>query len=221
MILRRNSILLSANQVILYEVKQLFLLNISGLSSIRHPAVSELTAISNGARRHRVVCWLPTKWTNFDVQLCRSWGQAAPRAYRDEEAGVASPIGVGNLPLVCLHHRENARKWSSETVPDVDLNGKQVLMERSGRVPDQRGQGPGGTSQRPYVQLSPECDTVASATLSLMNRGGGAGRDSIAKCCGDCGSSCPLCQLSVRPFCFLVWNQIKHGTFFKLPNQNY
>ncbi|KAI4815068.1 hypothetical protein KUCAC02_005234 [Chaenocephalus aceratus] len=95
-----------------------------------HPAVSELTAISNGARRHRVVCWLPTKWTNFDVQLCRSWGQAAPRAYRDEEAGVASPIGVGNLPLVCLHHGENARKWSSETVPDVDLNGKQVLMER-------------------------------------------------------------------------------------------
>ncbi|KAJ4923255.1 hypothetical protein JOQ06_026360 [Pogonophryne albipinna] len=138
-----------------------------------HPAVSELTAISNGARRHRVVCWLPTKWTNFDVQLCRSWGQAAPRAYRDEEAGVASPIGVGNLPLVCLHHGENARKWSSETVPDVDLNGKQVLMERSGRVPDQRGQGPGGTSQRPYVQLSPECDTVASATLSLMNGGGG------------------------------------------------
>lgn len=41
--------------------------------------------------------------------------------------------------------------------------------------------GPGGTSQRPYVQLSPECDTVASASLPLINKGR-AGRDSIAKC---------------------------------------
>lgn len=49
-------------------------------------------------------------------------------------------------------------------------------MERSGRVPDQWGQGPGGTSQRPYVQLSPECDTVASASLPLINKGR-AGRD--------------------------------------------
>lgn len=140
--------------------------------------------ISNGVRRHRVVCWLRTKWTIFDLQLCSSWGQVASWAYWEEEAGQASPIGVGNLPLVCLHHGENARKWSLETLPDVDLNGKRVLMERSERVPDQRGQGPGGTSQRPYVQLSPECDTVASATLPLINKGR-AGRDSVAKCWGD------------------------------------
>lgn len=86
-----------------------------------------------------------------------------------------------NLPLVCPHHGENVHKWSSETLPDVALNGKRVLSERSGRVPDQWGQGPGGTSQRPYVQLSPECDTVASASLPLINEGR-AGRDSIAKC---------------------------------------
>lgn len=91
-----------------------------------------------------------------------------------------------NLPLVCPHHGENVHKWSSETLPDVALNGKRVLSERSGRVPDQWGQGPGGTSQRPYVQLSPECDTVASASLPLINEGR-AGRDSIAKCWGDGG----------------------------------
>lgn len=81
-----------------------------------------------------------------------------------------------NLPLVCPHHGENAHKWSVETLPDVALNGKRVLMEGSGRVPDQWGQGPGGTSQRPCVQLSPECDTVASASLPLINKGR-AGRD--------------------------------------------
>lgn len=117
-----------------------------------------------------------------------------------------------NLPLVCPHHGENAHKWSSETLPDVALNGKRVLMERSGRVPDQRGQGPGGTSQRPYVQLSPECDTVASASLSLINKGR-AGCDSIAKCWGDCGTG-PLCQLSVRPLCFIIWNEFNRRTSF-------
>lgn len=54
-------------------------------------------------------------------------------------------------------------------------------MERSARVPNQWGHGPGGTSQRPYVKLSPECDTVASASLPLINKGR-AGRDSVAKC---------------------------------------
>lgn len=130
----------------------------------------------------------------------------------EEEAAEAPPKGVGNLPLVCPHHGENAHKWSSETLPDVALNGKRVLMERSGRVPDQRGQGPGGTSQRPYVQLSPECDTVASASLPLINKGR-AGRDSIAKCWGDSGTG-PLCQLSLRPFCFRVWNALNPGNIF-------
>lgn len=57
-------------------------------------------------------------------------------------------------------------------------------FERRGQAefPRQRGQrGPGGTSQRPCVQLSPECDTVASASLPLISEGR-AGRDSIAKC---------------------------------------
>lgn len=31
--------------------------------------------ISNGSRRHRVVGWLTTKWTIFDLQLCGSGGQ--------------------------------------------------------------------------------------------------------------------------------------------------
>ncbi len=97
------------------------------------------------------------------------------------------PKVSANLPLVCPHHGENAHKWSSETLPDAALNGKRLLMERSGRVPDQWGQGPGGTSQRPYVQLSAECDTVASASFPLINEGR-AGRDSIAKCWGDCGT---------------------------------
>lgn len=157
-----------------------------------------------------MVYWLPTKWTIFDVQLCSSWGQAASWAYWEEEAGKASPKGVGNHPLVCPHHGENAHKWSSETLPDVALNGKRVLMERSGRVLDQRGPGPGGTSQRPYVQLSPECDTVASASFPLINKGR-AGRHSIGKCWGDYGTG-PLCQLSVRPFCFLLWNEVNQRT---------
>lgn len=188
--------------------------SLSGFASISQHAVLDLMVIrpSNGARRHRVVCWLWSKWTIFDLQLCSPWGQAASWAYWEEEAGEACPIVVGNLPLYCPHHRENARKWSSETLPDVALSGKRVLMERSGRVPDQRGQGPGGTSQRPYVQLSPECDTVASASLPLINKGR-AGLDSVAKCWGDCGTGL-LCQLSVRPFLFLVWNELNQTCIF-------
>lgn len=49
-------------------------------------------------RRHRVVCWLRTKWTIFDLQLCSSWGQAASWAHWEEEAGEASPKGVGKSP---------------------------------------------------------------------------------------------------------------------------
>lgn len=92
-----------------------------------------------------------------------------------------------------------------DSSPNAALGGKRVLMERSGRVPDQWSQGPGGTSQRPYAQLSPECDTVASASLPLINKGR-VGHDSIAKCCGDCGT---LCASSlVWSLCFLV----KHKT---------
>lgn len=68
---------------------------------------------------------------------------------------------------------------------------------------DQQGQGPGGTSQRPYVQLSPECDTLASASLPLIGKGR-AGRESVAKCWRDCGTG-PLCQVMVG---LRVWYQL-------------
>lgn len=116
------------------------------------------------------------------------WARRLHESIENKRQALPPPQkGVSNLSLVCPHCGENAHKWPSETHPDVALNGKRVLMERSGRVPNQRGQGPGGTSQRPYVQLSPECDTVASASLPLINKGR-AGRDSIAKCWGDCGT---------------------------------
>lgn len=88
-----------------------------------------------------MVSWLRTKRTIFDVQLCRCQGQAASCACCEEGARRSFPQKVSaNLPLVCPRRGENAHKWSSETLPDVALDGKRVLTEGSERVPHQRGQ---------------------------------------------------------------------------------
>lgn len=84
---------------------------------MRHHAILELKVISNGARRHRVVCWLPTKRPIFDLQLCDSWGQAASWAFWEKSSGKAFPKGVGAFPQGCSHCGENARKWPSEIFP--------------------------------------------------------------------------------------------------------
>lgn len=78
----------------------------------------------------------------------------------------ASPKGVGKSPSGL-----SSSWWECAQVVLGDSpwrGSQQVLMQRSERVPHQRGQGPGGTSQRPHVQLSPECDIVASANLPLI-----------------------------------------------------
>lgn len=81
---------------------------------MRRSAILELKVISNGARRHRVVCWLPTKWPIFDLQLTDSWGLASSWAIWEKRAGKAFPIGVGTLPQGCSHCQENVCKWPSE-----------------------------------------------------------------------------------------------------------
>lgn len=105
---------------------------------------------------------------SFDVQLCGRRGGAA-RLPRCRQVFLRSVLVAAQ---VLLRDAAPTSPWMA--------NG----FERRGQAefPRQRGQrGPGGTSQRPRVQLSPECDTVASASLPLISEGR-AGRDSIAKC---------------------------------------
>lgn len=103
----------------------------------------------------------------FDVQLCSRQGRRSSRG-----------VGKSSSARSSWQH-----KCSSETPPHR-CSGWQTGLSARGQAefPHQQGQrGPGGTSQQPCVQLSAECDTVASASLPLISEGR-AGRDSIAKC---------------------------------------
>lgn len=90
------------------------------------------------------------------------------------------PSGAASLPPLGPRGCTSA---PPRRCPNGALYGKRVWAQGVRlSSPRQRGQrGPGGTSQRPCAQLSPECDTVASASLPLISEGR-AGRDSIAKC---------------------------------------
>lgn len=118
-------------------------------------------------RRRRVVRWLTTKWTTL------IWADS-----RDRQS---SPNRCQQSPSSLSSSRGECLQVVPTDSPDLAFHGNRLLMEGSGRGPDHRGQGPGATSQRPYVQLSPECDTVASANLPLINKGW-ARHDSTAKC---------------------------------------
>lgn len=101
---------------------------------------------------------------SFDVQLCGRQGRRGSRGVGKSSSARSS----------WLH------KCSSETLPQWWKAG--LSARGQAEFPCQRGQrGPGGTSQRPCVQLCPECDTVASASLPLISEGR-VGHDSIAKC---------------------------------------
>lgn len=104
-----------------------------------------------------MVCWLQPKRAMFDLGLRRGGGRP-PRRWRRE----------ASLRLLRPHGGQNAHKWPSETPPHPPPHCQPVLMEGSGRVPQQWSRGPGGTSQRPREQPCPECDTVASAHSPLI-----------------------------------------------------
>lgn len=101
--------------------------NLSGFPYIRHHAVLELMVISNGARRHWVVCWLLTRPL---ICNCVVLGARLLHETIERKRQPKLTIDVGSLPLVCPHHRENARKWSFWDSPwcgsqwQVSFNGE-------------------------------------------------------------------------------------------------
>lgn len=93
-----------------------------------------------------------------------------------------------NLPLVCPHHGENEHKWSSETLPDVALDGKRVLKQRSGRVPDQRDRGARWHITASLCAAIPRMRHSGVGKFASDQQGEGW-PDSIAKCWWGCCSA--------------------------------
>lgn len=127
-----------------------------------------------------------------------------------------------NLPLVCPHHGENAHKWSSETLPDVALDGKRVLKQRSGRVPDQQGRGARWHITASLCAAIPRMRHSGVGEFASDQQGEGC-PDSIAKCCwrggGDCGTG-PLSQLCRAILCSSLKWANPENVSLKFPNKN-
>lgn len=86
-------------------------------------------SVGSGPNGQSLMCSYVVLWPGVSMSLLRGGGKinVSNRCLR-------SPSGLSSS------RGGNARKWSSETLPAVALDGKRVLVGRSGRVPGQRGQ---------------------------------------------------------------------------------